>query len=332
MSTRPSTTPGRRRVTAADVARSLGISRATVGFVLNNTQGQTISAATRERVLAEAERLGYRPNEAARALASGQSKLVLVVLPDWPLDHSMRRHLDEAEHVLDDAGYSMVTMALHQGRRARPLWEVLAPDAVVSLGPLGAETLASMRSAGVQRIFPSEAVEPVGVLPYAQGPRLQVEHVWANGRRAVAFVGSADRRVAGLVAERRRLATQTLEGLSGSGFVADLDVDADSADAVAAELVAARVDAVVAYNDDVAALVAGALLRAGESIPEDVAIVGHDNSPLAALFHPALSSVQVDTGELGRYLALVALGLIEGSAPVPLPPTTEATLIRRASS
>ena len=59
MSTRAST-PGRRRVTAADVARSLGISRATVGFVLNNTQGQTISAATRERVLAEAERLSAR--------------------------------------------------------------------------------------------------------------------------------------------------------------------------------------------------------------------------------------------------------------------------------
>jgi len=48
-----------KRVTAADVARSLGLSRATVGFVLNDTPGQSISEATRERVIAEARRLGY---------------------------------------------------------------------------------------------------------------------------------------------------------------------------------------------------------------------------------------------------------------------------------
>src|SRR6187399_2916197 len=63
----------KKRVTAADIARSLGISRATVGFVLNETPGQTISAATRDRVLAEAKRLGYRPNNAARA---GRSRLL----------------------------------------------------------------------------------------------------------------------------------------------------------------------------------------------------------------------------------------------------------------
>ena len=62
-----------KRVTAADVARSLGLSRATVGFVLNDTPGQTIPPATRERVLTEAARLGYRPHSAARALASGRS-------------------------------------------------------------------------------------------------------------------------------------------------------------------------------------------------------------------------------------------------------------------
>ena len=59
-----------RRVTAADIARSVGVSRATVGFVLNDTPGQTISEPTRRKVLAAAERLGYRPHSAARALAS----------------------------------------------------------------------------------------------------------------------------------------------------------------------------------------------------------------------------------------------------------------------
>jgi DNA-binding LacI/PurR family transcriptional regulator len=70
-----------KRVTAADVARSLGLSRATVGFVLNDTPGQTIPAATRDRVLAEAKRLGYRANTAAQALASGRSRIILLVPP-----------------------------------------------------------------------------------------------------------------------------------------------------------------------------------------------------------------------------------------------------------
>src|ERR1700754_4834591 len=86
----------RRRVTAADVARVAGVSRATVGFVLNRTPGQTISASTRERVLEASVRLGYRPNSAAQALASGRSRVILFVLPDWPIEYRFRSFLDEA--------------------------------------------------------------------------------------------------------------------------------------------------------------------------------------------------------------------------------------------
>ena len=130
-----------KRVTAADVARSLGLSRATVGFVLNDTPGQTIPVATRERVLAEAKRLGYRANTAARALASGRSRIILLVLPDWPLDYSMRTHLDEASLALDEAGYSLVTMTPHPGGQAQPLWETLRPDVVIGMTPFSADRL-----------------------------------------------------------------------------------------------------------------------------------------------------------------------------------------------
>ena len=104
-----------KRVTAADVASELGISRATVGYVLNDTPGQTISEATKRRVLAKAQSLGYQPNRAAQALASGSSRIVLLILPDWPLDHSMRAHLDETSLALEDAGYSLVTFTEHAG-------------------------------------------------------------------------------------------------------------------------------------------------------------------------------------------------------------------------
>ena len=76
-----------KRVTSADVAREVGVSRATVSYLLNNTPGQSISAETRRRVLEAAERLGYMPNRNARALRLGRSDIVLFPLGDAPLSH-----------------------------------------------------------------------------------------------------------------------------------------------------------------------------------------------------------------------------------------------------
>jgi DNA-binding LacI/PurR family transcriptional regulator len=324
-----------KRVTAADIARSLGISRATVGFVLNDTPGQTISEGTRDRVLAEAKRLGYRPNGAARALASGHSRIILLVLPDWPLDYSMRAHLDEASLALDEAGYSLVTMTPHPGGHAQPLWETLRPDVVMGMTPFTAEQLAEIRGSGVAHVIPGD---PAGEgdtdrqLGFAAGPRLQVAHLVARGRRRIAFAGSTDPRVADLVAQRRQLTRSSAEELLGEPLVADEDVDDASAAVAVARWIAEGVQGVVAYNDDIAALVAGAALRAGIEVPGRLAVIGHDDTPLAKLFVPALSSVRIDSAGLGRYLAELALSVATASQPPAAGPETDATLVVRETT
>jgi len=321
-----------RRVTSADVARSLGLSRATVGFVLNNTPGQTIPKATRDRVLAEASRLGYRPHSSARALASGHSRIILLVLPDWPHDYSVREHLDEASVTLDRAGYSLVTMTPHPDGQARPLWETLDPDVVIGMAPFTTEQLAAMRASGVQRIIPDQPViEQAGQPTFAIGPKLQVEHLIARGRTRLAFAGSSDPRLADLVEQRRDLARRTLRSLNGAELRAT-DIDRDNAAATVAEWTALGVDAVVAYNDEIAALVAGAALRAGIRIPDELAVIGHDDTPLAQLFVPSLSSIHVDTAGLGRYLAELALSAAEGTPAPTADPETDAKVIVREST
>jgi DNA-binding LacI/PurR family transcriptional regulator len=305
-----------KRVTAADVAQSLGLSRATVGFVLNDTPGQTIPEATRARVLEEARRLGYRPHTAARALASGRSHIVLALLPDWPLDYSMRAHLDEASLVLDRAGYSFVTMTPHPGGQAVPLWESLAPDVVLSLAPISDADYAAIRKAGAPSIIPGrDDVELGGELGFEEGPRLQVEHLVATGRRRIAFAGSADPRLADLTAGRR---AGTVAALASAGLdlAADETVEAATVQDAVARWIATGVDGVVAYNDDIAALVLGAALRSGVAVPEQLAIIGHDDSPLAQLLVPALSSVRIDAAGLGRFFAELALAAV-GSGPMP---------------
>lgn len=310
-------TTAARRVTAADVARSLGISRATVGFVLNDTPGQTISEATRERVIAEAKRLGYRANTAARALASGRSRIVLLVMPDWPLDHNLRANLDEASLALDEAGYSLVTMTPHAGGNAQPLWETLNPDVVMGLTPFSREQIARFRAAGVEHVVPGTAREDGFALDeMSDGPAMQVRHLIERGHARLAYVGSTDRRIADLRNLRRASARTEIARTSGVEFVATVDVDSESAAGALRSLVDAGVDGIIAYNDDVAALLLGAAVRAGIDVPGTVAIVGHDDTPIAALLVPSLTSVRVDIAGLGRYFAQMALTAAAG-APVP---------------
>jgi len=324
-----------KRVTAADIARSLGISRATVGFVLNETPGQTISAATRDRVLAEAKRLGYRPNNAARALASGHSRIILLVLPDWPLDYSMRANLDEVSLALDEAGYSLVTMTPHPGGHALPLWETLRPDVVMGMLPFSREQREQIRASGVAHIIPGISAEEAALEEqsgFAVGPRMQVAHLVDRGRRRLAFAGSTDPRIADLVQQRRALAQASAVDLAGRALRADEDVTETSVGRAVADWVRAGIDGVVAYNDDIAALVTGAALRAGIQVPDTLAIIGHDDTQLASLFVPSLSSVRIDSGGLGRYMAQLALSAATGSPPPTAAPASEAVLVVRETT
>ena len=94
------------RLTSADVARESGVSRTTVSYVLNGKVGVAIPEATRQRVRDAAERLGYTPSAAARALRSGKSDLVLCVLPNWTIGPVIDTLLDHLTSELADRGLS----------------------------------------------------------------------------------------------------------------------------------------------------------------------------------------------------------------------------------
>lgn len=229
------TVDNRRRVTAADIAREVGVSRATVGFVLNNTPGQTISEATRRRVLSAAQRLGYRPHVAAQALRSGKSKIILLVLPDWPIEYSMNRHLEEASHVLDDAGYSLVTMTPHEGGRSRPLWEALQPDVVIGMLPFNRERYDEISASGVAVVTPGPETGEADLdsALFGQGPAVQVDHLVQRRRKNLAFAADPDPRLSTLVSSRRRVAERAAHG-AGVGQIAYEVVDEGNAQEIVA--------------------------------------------------------------------------------------------------
>lgn len=325
-----------RRVTAADVARSLGISRATVGFVLNNTRGQSISEATRKRVIEEAARLGYRPHTAAQALARGRSKIVILALPDWPVEHSLGGHIAEASRVLEEAGYSLVTYTLHESMAARPLWEALDPDAVMGLLPFAERHVSSMRSSGITTIIPDPESSPAewqATPSIVAGPELQVKHLADLGHSRIAFAAPDDPRLEAIIDARFAVVRETALGLGlAAPDCGHLNLRDSSDRAAVRRWAAAGITGIAAYNDETAAAVVAAALREGIPVPGEMAVVGHDDNPWAQLFVPSLSTIRLDVQGLGRQIAMTALNAVEGrSVPAEDPPVI-AALVRREST
>src|ERR1019366_1166907 len=201
--------------------------------------------------------------------------------------------------------------------------------------PFGDEEVASMRACGITRIVPDPG-SPVTLEDWPMitaGPALQVEHLGELGHRRIAFAATADPRASLLLGVRVRAAQRAAGRLGLDPLeVQPVDHGGDPAGDVVRRWRHKGVTGVVAYNDHAAAMVVGAALRAGVSVPGDLAVIGHDDSPPAAMFVPSISSVRIDTLSLGRYFADLALHESEGR---PLPwrnPAADVTVIAREST
>lgn len=318
--------PG-QRTTATDVAKAAGVSRSTVSFVLNATPGQSISESVRVRVLAEASRLGYMPHPQARALASGQSNIILMVLPEWPIEYVTRQVIDEATVELDQAGYSLVTMDPRRSRRATPLWETLRPDVVMSLDPLASAVTESIERSGAVVIKHG----PGALSAYRVGPDLQVSHLLSLGHESIAYARTPITAMRDLDEERLNRVQQGAE-TAGRTF-RSAEISAMNAQDVVREWARAGVTAVAAFNDDTAAWVIGGALRSGLNVPDDLAVLGHDDSPIASMFVPTISTIHLDLEGLGRGLAHRALAAARGEPHADIEdPLSHAQLVLRESA
>jgi DNA-binding LacI/PurR family transcriptional regulator len=175
-----------QRPTNADVARLVGVSTATVSYVLNEVEGRKISPRTREAVYRAAEQLGYRPNLAARNLARGKSGVVLYVLPrvavgEMPMQAGSRMTTELARVGLLQVQF----FETEDDQHVIDAIKNLDPIAITSLFPLSKEVLAVARAASIPHI-------EIGPLPALGAPHLsigelRVEHLVSRGHRCIAF-------------------------------------------------------------------------------------------------------------------------------------------------
>jgi len=328
------------RVTSLDVATAAGVSRATVSYVLNDTPGQKIPPSTRERVRQAADRLGYTPSSAARTLRRGHSDLVLYLLPDLPIGSTLGATI---EHLSAGLATHGLTLVVHPGSRNSlsmvELARAIRPAAVITFNRVDDETRARLRTSGnptlITLLDDDPTASPDLVLSQQNAGRLQVQHLAAGGHRHLGYAWPDDPRVRGFAAPRLAGA-QTAAADLGLDPPSVLEVPLDADHAATAIRTWRHADPAItgicAYNDETAmALIAGAA-RLGLRIPADLAIIGVDDIPAAALTVPALTTVGSDPLLLAGYLTAIVIARITAQ-PTPNRPTpTGVRLIVRQST
>lgn len=309
-----------KKSTVALVAQHAGVSVASVSRVLN---GQPASPALAARVRASAEELGYSPDVSARRLRVGRTEQIGFAAADLgnPVYVSMMRTITDA---VQGAGYRLVLSST--GAETAGQLQVLQDldgsfvDGMI-LSPLRVDEELVRRLSG--RRHP---VVVIGSVPddvpvdsvradSATGVRLALEHLAAEGRRRIAFLNGPVDTTPGAA----RLAGY-LQGCEALGLTthADLQVTADdftyAAGLPAAERLVAQgsFDAVLCANDLLGAATLNVLGAHGVDVPGDVAVVGMDDTELAGIVRPALTSVDLGSTERARHAARLLLRRLDG--------------------
>lgn len=331
--------------TIDDVAKLSGVSPMTVSRVVNgNTR---VSSAARETVLGAIEQLGYVPNRAARSLMTRRSDSVGVVI------------LEPAAQLFGDPFFGLLLLGISDALADRDLQLVLLMaqtrpqetrleqyllaghvDGAILVGPHSDDPIPTrLARGGVPIVLSGRPLHDIGVsfvdVDNRSGARMAVAHLLAGGRRRIATVhGALD----------MSSALDRLDGyrdaLRDAGHAIDSTLEAagEYTPTVAAEAVRALLDrhpdldGLFAASDSMAAAAVGVLRDAGRRIPEDVAVVGFDDTPVALATRPALSTVHQPIEAMGREMVRLLLRRLDDPEDAPSQVVFPTELVVRESS
>jgi len=314
----------RRKLTLRDLAEQLGLARSTVSRALRDDP--QIAEGTRARVRQLADTLGYRPDAAARALTRRRTQAVGLMLPRSSELVFANPYFSElllgVTSRAEEAGFPLLlstaprpdfTLWLREGR----------VDGLIVLGSSVTDDDVEELNRSIAARAPVVAIHagPRGLAAVSIGSNERagvwqaLAHLEQLGRRRVAFLSGPR---GSRYTERRIRAYRT--GVETFDLVADraLLVPADDRRSGGAEACARLLDrgtpfdALLGNNDLVALGAMTALAAAGRAVPDDVAVVGFDDTPLAAVARPALTSVRQPTRRLGEMAFDALLTLMAG--------------------
>ncbi len=309
----------RRHVTLRDVADMCGLSFKTVSRVLNAEPN--VRADTRERVLAAAKSLNYHPHMAARSLVARRNFLLGLLFENPSPNYVLDLQMGSLERLRDER-YRLLTLPLdHKGSEGGIVALVRSAglDGVVLAPPLSddATVLEELEAAGIA------FVRIASVFDDLAGPQIATDDVDAARDMTKYLLALGHRRIAFIKGDPSHRASAVryqgfCEAMAAAGIAVDPALVGEGAftfasgHEAAAALIArpGRPTAIFASNDDMAAGCLIAAHEAGLAVPGDISVVGYDDSQIAQIVWPRLTTVRQPTAAMARAATDILLAIL----------------------
>ncbi|GIV10572.1 MAG: LacI family transcriptional regulator [Fimbriimonadales bacterium] len=329
-----------------EIARLAGVSQATVSRVLKGDP--QVNEAMRERVLAVVQELGYVPDSRAQSLRSQRTRLLGLVIHRAPEALASDPFFSALiASIVEQAGkheYHLCVDTARTVRSQRAIYEELLRTRRVD-GLILVES--ESHDKRIERLscegFPFVLIgryEPEDAIATVDNDNIgaaymATDYLIRTGRTRVAYIGGP----AGLTVTRDRLqgykSALEAHGLAyDARLVAFADFNPRSASSAMTDLLgrSALPDAVLAMDDLIALSAMREAKRQGRRIPDDIAFIGFNDSPLCQYVEPSLTSIAVEIPALARRATEMLVQLIEGHEPTPKRQIVPARLVKRESA
>lgn len=315
------------RITRADVARKAGVSETIVSYVMNNNR--YVAKEKRTRVEAAIAELNYRPNNVARALKGKRSNQILFIA-DQITNEYFSRIVSEMDKYAYEAGYLISLCA----NRNTPefISQVISRQydgIIISSTSFPTEYVFNFSNAGIPVVLfkhrrRENLPDNVAVLASGlyTGARACVKHLVSKGKKHIIYIDRISKKGNRSTIEDLRL-SGFVDEMKDNGFLVDEQSivagchnEEELTQAVTKRLKeGSPVDGIYGRNDMVACIAMHAAIDLGYRVPEDIGVIGFDNTSISRFCSPSLTTMEMQREEISKTAISMILDMVNGKKP-----------------
>lgn len=327
-----------------DIAQKAGVSTATVSNVINGNHHK-VSQATIEKVQKIIEELGYSPSATARSLASNESRIIGVVIPNLGKDQafSINAYTNQAvarlEQYVRNKGYYLMVRSVGQCKEVVPIVSAWNVDGVIFLGAFHEEVEEIEKLLKVPTVYTDTyakelPIANVGIDDY-KGGFLMGRYLMGKGHQKIALV-TPDVGSAGVIQERYRGFCAALESRGQKLakehiFIAETNAESGAQAGQKIALSNQGFTAVAVMSDMAAIGVMSGLRMCGLSVPDEVSVIGFDNLEAGKYVYPSLTTIAQDIEKKCDMVGDILFDMIKNKKRVAVNKTLDVELLERQS-